>query len=157
MIHHIHTTNEWKCFLYIIIIIRLLLIYTTTVILHKQWMNGNAFYIFYICIIFTRLYPRTMVRKSLSLHGRKSTPTTICFGTAEAYSAQIFRFLWFMPPFGVRSPWLSLWVSSTVNYSDLTKKNFDAIHLDLLIWFSPFIWRVFSSKLSNKDIFNIEL
>ena len=41
------------------------------------------------------------VRKSPSLHGRKPTPTPKFLGTAR-----IFRFLWFMPSLGFRSPWL---------------------------------------------------
>ena len=50
------------------------------------------------------------VRKLSSLHGRKSNPNPKFLGTAKAYfvcqSAQIFRFLWFMPSLGVRSPCL---------------------------------------------------
>ena len=49
------------------------------------------------------------VRKSPSLHGRKSTPTPKFLVRPKhilsATSAQIFRFLWFMPLLGVRSPW----------------------------------------------------
>ncbi len=45
------------------------------------------------------------VRKSPSLHVRKSTSTPKFFRyILSATSAQIFRFLWFMPSLGVRSP-----------------------------------------------------
>ena len=48
------------------------------------------------------------MRKSSSLHGRKSTPTPKFLGVAilSATSAQIFIFILFMPSLGFRSPWL---------------------------------------------------
>ena len=59
------------------------------------------------------------MRKSPSLHGRKSTPTLKFLDMAEAILSatlvQIFRFLWFMPLLGVRSPWFSTKWSMAIN------------------------------------------
>ena len=52
-------------------------------------------------MIFTTNYG-CLVRKSPSIHDWKSTPTLKLFGTT-----QFFRFLWFMPSLGVRSPWFA--------------------------------------------------
>ena len=54
---------------------------------------------------------------AFTLHGRKFNPSPKFLGTAEAYFVchigPIFRYLWFMPSLGVRSPWTKQIVSKT--------------------------------------------
>ena len=86
------------------------------ILLVYQWRVAKNVY----SIVQTTDYGRPL-RKSPSLHGRKSNPNPKFLGMAEA-SAQIFGFLWFMTSLGVCSPWSGLNIGCTfINLSSVSE------------------------------------